>query len=312
VDEILKFGSADRYSQLFKMTLRTAHLCVFEADLERHWCTVFENAEAIFGVSGKELLKRIHPLESFSPENHWKAVADSLASAQDAPALAGMFWDVLRGKPSACQVRLRTGETSDVWCRVSAAPVLQDGRAVKMIGVLSDISDLQMRMEQLENASQMDSFTGLYNKCYFEKRAKSILNREGGRHALLLFDLDNFKAVNDTLGHQEGDHILISVARNLRAMFRRTDVIGRFGGDEFIVLLRDFSDGNTLRSKLDLLTRASDHRCRVTKSIGVSLCPENGTDFNELLKKADVALYYAKRTKSTYTLYSEIPPVNAS
>lgn len=155
----------------------------------------------------------------------------------------------------------------------------------------------------LEKLSVLDRFTGLYNRTYAEQCINNILASSFGQiHALVVIDLDNFKAINDTFGHSAGDVVLKSVADNLKKLFRKSDIIARFGGNEFIIFLKDIKGEQDLELKLSCLLQ-SDNRYNVTKSMGVALTSQNGESFSDLFKKADYALYRAKKIGNTYTIF---------
>ena len=119
-------------------------------------------------------------------------------------------------------------------------------------------------------------------------------------------DIDNFKKFNDTYGHHEGDRIILGVARHIKNVFRREDIAGRFGGDEFIILVREIDGTRGLRKRLKDMTYLMIEGAACTNSVGVSLYPQDGKSFQELFKKADMALYQAKIQKERFKFYSEI------
>lgn len=126
-------------------------------------------------------------------------------------------------------------------------------------------------------------------------------NRNQSKFAVLFLDLDHFKNVNDTLGHNVGDDLLVSVAKKLTSLLRDNDVISRIGGDEFIIILNDFNDSSTLEQVIIKILDAfhhewviKDHFLRLSVSIGVAIYPDDSKEINELMKFADIAMYKAK------------------
>ena len=118
---------------------------------------------------------------------------------------------------------------------------------------------------------------------------------------MLAIDIDNFKGVNDNLGHLVGDKVLIDAANKFKKIFRKTDIIGRFGGDEFVIFIKDVPSQefienkaseilNSIRSKVN-----NNDKCKISASVGIALCPAHGLDFHELYKNADDALYFSKK-----------------
>ena len=171
----------------------------------------------------------------------------------------------------------------------------------------------------LDAKARTDQLTGILNKQSFEETVRSRIDSSLPieKHALLILDLDNFKGVNDTLGHAYGDKVLTKTGSILRAAFSTEDFLGRIGGDEFSVLVNYSGDeelpyADYVRSKCEEICRvfrsnytgdSSDYK--VSASIGVALFPEHGSTFEELYKAADHALYRSKnKGKDTYTIYS--------
>ena len=154
--------------------------------------------------------------------------------------------------------------------------------------------------------AERDFLTGLPNRALLADRlAQSIelAHRHGTRVALMFLDLDNFKEINDSLGHTMGDRLLQSVATRLQACLRGSDTVSRQGGDEFLVLLTEVTSALGTDVIADKIKRAmaephliGNHQIRVTLSIGISLYPDDGKDVGSLLSHADTAMYFAKRS----------------
>ena len=159
--------------------------------------------------------------------------------------------------------------------------------------------------ERLAFQAQHDVLTGLPNRLLFQDRVQqAILRAQRNRKkvAVLWFDLDRFKQINDTLGHRVGDELLCEVSRRLRASLRESDTAARIGGDELVVLaadLEDRADVEIIAHKIQRSLRAplviSGHDIKVTASVGISLFPEDGSDPANLMRNADLAMYQAKR-----------------
>ncbi len=171
----------------------------------------------------------------------------------------------------------------------------------------------------LDSKAHKDLLTGLLNKRSFEETAGSALSSSLSLspRAIILLDLDNFKGVNDTLGHSYGDKVLENVGEILRRTFSDEDYLGRIGGDEFAVFLNSAPKNKDIREyvteKCDQLCEefrnnytGSDGSYKISGSIGVTLFPADGREYPELYSKADTALYHSKKVgKDTYTFYSE-------
>jgi diguanylate cyclase (GGDEF)-like protein/PAS domain S-box-containing protein len=165
-----------------------------------------------------------------------------------------------------------------------------------------DITERRQAAEKIEHLARYDSLTGLPNRVRFQDDLESLIAGRSRRHyALLFIDLDQFKKVNDTLGHPFGDALLCQVADRLRHILNPTNIVARFGGDEFVVLqpllhsTRDAAE--TAQRIIDTLSEiyeVNGHQIVIGASIGIGLMPEHGDTFDQILKCADMALYRAK------------------
>lgn len=171
------------------------------------------------------------------------------------------------------------------------------------------------KSEELQSKAETDLLTGLLNKIATEKRIQEYIDGEGSESSGMLFvlDIDNFKKINDTMGHAFGDQVLSTLGIRLRNQFRVSDIIGRIGGDEFIVYLKNINDEDARQREANRVIeffkdfRAGDYvKYSATASIGVSLYPQDGSSFEELYKAADKGVYLAKqRGKNQLAFYSE-------
>ncbi len=168
--------------------------------------------------------------------------------------------------------------------------------------LLRDI-DTQKREEiNLKDQLRTDTLTGVLNRGAFVEAAEALFHETGisGQHALVMVDVDHFKHINDNFGHNYGDRVLIRVCNALRAALRADDLVGRIGGDEFVLLLKNVLSRNALQAKLDNLREQLCQRISsetiVSCSFGAASCPRDGATFEELYVKADLALYAAKES----------------
>ncbi|MEG2482532.1 MAG: diguanylate cyclase [Lachnospiraceae bacterium] len=215
---------------------------------------------------------------------------------------------------STAEFRIKKSDGSFLWCRVSSTAVHdKDGRISRVVGVIEDIDAAKKELSKVIEIAQHDPLTGLYNKGTTEYLMKQYISTSREPAVLLMIDIDNFKQVNDSLGHKSGDVVLIGIANKLKELFQETDIVGRIGGDEFVALLNGWKLGYELEHKLAEIAavfRVSfeqiDVKCDITCSIGVALFPKDGTTFSELFHKADMALYYVKQNgKDSYLIYNE-------
>jgi len=167
-----------------------------------------------------------------------------------------------------------------------------------------DIHQQKTRELALKRKAEHDSLTGLLNKEHTERLLQNFLTDQSSdeKHGLMVIDLDNFKSVNDTFGHQKGDMVLAELGRLLYETFRSTDIIGRVGGDEFVVFLKNVTSMtktvDLARNLCSLVTsqfNTFDQNFSISSSVGISEFPEDGKTYEELFRKADIALYEAKR-----------------
>lgn len=203
------------------------------------------------------------------------------------------------------------------WMRINARIFYwASNQSIRMITYRQNIDAEKKREIMLLEKSQMDSLTGLYNKRTTEDMISAILCKDASnklRHAFIVFDIDNFKYINDTFGHTFGDSVIIEFAEELRSQFRDSDIVGRIGGDEFAAFMRDFHDIDSVINKLDRfcskLSRKDFGKTNsyyISTSIGVSLFPDHGNSYRELYEKADQALYYTKgHGKGSYCIFSK-------
>lgn len=172
------------------------------------------------------------------------------------------------------------------------------------IASLVDISEQKATEEEIRHIAHHDALTGLPNRLHLNihlAQSLPLAKRQHQQIALMFIDLDRFKAINDTLGHDTGDGLLVEVAQRLRGCVRESDVVARLGGDEFVVVLHDIHERNGIQSIADkILTRLAlpytigAHQINSSPSIGISLYPQDGQDAETIIKNADCAMYHAK------------------
>lgn len=222
------------------------------------------------------------------------------------------------------EVRLRKSNGSPWWALISIKPLAFENGDAMLIWAY-DITELHQAREQLSLFANHDVLTTLPNRRYFELAAQRYLahaKRHDLRGALLYFDLDGFKTVNDTYGHATGDQLLQIASEHIRQRLRETDFIARLGGDEFAVLVENFpinhSDINyfarELISLVELSARTVCPDIPVSASVGVALFDASGPTLSELMEFADAAMYRAKRQgKNTVCINAPgTPPVDVS
>lgn len=228
-------------------------------------------------------------------------------------SLEGVINQFIQGETKlTMECRLCGKDGSCLWVLFTVS-LIEDTHDVWGIAYVKNIDSQKRRELSLREKAERDSLSGLYNKGMTESLISEFLeNQAGGIHALLILDVDNFKQINDTKGHQAGDSVLARLSGILRRIFRSADIVGRIGGDEFLVLLKDIGSGEMAARKAREVCRAlcvcvgPEEREFCSVSVGIAMYPQHGTCFSELYRKADTALYQAKYSgKNRYVLYEE-------
>ncbi|WP_297426829.1 sensor domain-containing diguanylate cyclase [Clostridium sp.] len=169
--------------------------------------------------------------------------------------------------------------------------------------------------KELEKINQRDSLLGIYNRKYFYERIeKNEINKENDKFAIVMIDIDDFKKINDTYGHQFGDKILINTANIVRNGIDEDDILARYGGEEFILYIPNFESEESVYNKIEAIRKTLENskvsfngeQKSVTASFGISFFPLNGTDLNDLINKADELLYRAKKSGKNRVLSGNI------
>lgn len=208
--------------------------------------------------------------------------------------------------------RNKDGEIFPEWLTISTVKN-QKGEVTNYIGVFTDITARKKSEERLRYLATHDPLTDLPNRDLFQDRLNHALaraRRTRKEAAVLLLDLDDFKAINDTLGHSIGDRLLQIVAKRLKACLRKSDTVARIGGDEFTFILEQIPNTNVcvvVAKKIHQALAApfliGDHKISISASIGISIFPDHGLDPETLLSNADSAMYLSKNTGNSYTFY---------
>ena len=201
-------------------------------------------------------------------------------------------------------VTQKNGQTFPAGTRINRVDDPQSGLPAHYVWILADITERKEAEDRMRHIAQTDALTGLPNRMALLMRLAQILpdaRRHQWKVAMMFLDLDRFKTINDTLGHQVGDELLREVACRLSRLVRESDFVARLGGDEFVIILPAIStpaDAATVASKitatLSTPIEADGHELHTSPSIGISIFPDDGTDGNTILKNADTAMYHAK------------------
>ena len=202
------------------------------------------------------------------------------------------------------------------WNELTVGPVRDaDGKVTHFIGITNDITERKRYEEQLERQNNQDGLTGLASRILLNDRVRQAIayaTREERSVAMLFIDLDHFKRINDSLGHPVGDAVLREVASRMQAQLRERDTLARLGGDEFVAVLSDATNASDASHTAAKLLRALEapvtvdgREMDIAASIGISVYPNDGKDYETLLRNADTAMYRAKEAgRNTFRFYT--------
>lgn len=244
---------------------------------------------------------------------HWQILSE------DKVKLLKAFYDIRKAKEqTSITIKLKNKNTNRyVWCEIKLFPILGNGLdVISVLGIIRNVDDIVLEREKLIEQTKLDPLTNLYNKKAFMELSKEALqNLPNQNHAIVFIDLDNFKSLNDTLGHMVGDKAIIDTAEKLKVIFSNYDIISRFGGDEFCVFVKNIPYG-TLYDKVGWLVEKlkatycetdGNKKVSITCSVGVCCTDLYGTNYEELLHNADVALYVSKMNgRNRFTFMRDI------
>ncbi len=229
------------------------------------------------------------------------------------------YRSVFRGlltSPKNETIEYRTNRFDEdyTWYQLNLTSLLgPEGYVTRIVGRMINIHDKKLKELDLMLRAEKDALTGLYNKGATKQLIENAIqeSKKDTLNALMIIDLDNFKEVNDLMGHAQGDQVLVDTADALNEIFKGGDIVGRIGGDEFVVFMKNLkaiSNADILAGKVVRGVNYSfdyeDRQIQVTCSVGVAIFPYHGTEYEELFNKADKAVYTAKANgKCGYRIY---------
>jgi len=294
-------------------------------EAERRYRSLFDNAiEGIFRTTpdGRYLdanpaLARIYGFAT--PQELVASLRDIKSQLYVDPGRREEFMRIVkaRGEISGFESRVFRKNGDAIWISENARAVFDDdGRVLHYEGTVEDITERRHNQARIEQQANYDALTGLANRSLLNDRLQQAIYTAasyGARLAVVFVDLDRFKFVNDTLGHDVGDRLLQVMAERLTAAVAETDTVARLGGDEFVLLLHGHAGQDTVATVLERLLptiaaplRYGQSDLEVTCSIGVALYPDDGSDPATLLKHADSAMYRAKEQgRNNFQFFTE-------
>ncbi len=252
-------------------------------------------AESLFGYS-RDDARGLNLIDAFTPKPHQDEMAWKITKVLTSGVLKESIETEAYGFDGSRHIML--------W-NINRLHGEEEDESPQIILIGQDITEIRETQDKLHYLAHYDALTGTANRRLFDDRCRQAIEgalRYGHQTALISLDVDHFKRINDTLGHDAGDELLKEIAQRLRDSVRREDTIARLGGDEFAVLLNKVTgiEGceRAARNILDAITqpvRIPSGELVITSSIGITLAPEDGTEYEELLKNADMAMYRAKK-----------------
>lgn len=272
---------------------------LFEWNIKENWIQFSNNISKTFNIDGNIKIffsgditgKKIYPKDYKKVELVLKDILDGVEFTE-------------------CEIRIKDVTNDYCWYRFRTTTIFDSyQRPFRVVGIIINIDNEVKQSKLLLKQAQEDSLTGLKNRITVQQEIQNyLINHEFG--ALFLIDIDNFKVINDMKGHLVGDAVLINIANKMKQIFSDDYVIGRIGGDEFLVFVNS-NDIDQLSNQANLLLESFNRMSildgvKISCSIGIALVPQNGKTFNEIYQKADHALYYVKnKGKNQYAYYND-------
>jgi diguanylate cyclase (GGDEF)-like protein/PAS domain S-box-containing protein len=289
--DLREHPAADECSRLWHSVLQNTAEGIMICDASARIVAVNPAFERITGYSERDVTGRT-PRFLHSGRHGSTFYAEMWRRVLDTGRWGGEIWN-----------RRRNGEVYAEWLTLNAVLGAQ-GKVTHYVGVFSDITDDKTREERLRRLTLFDALTELPNRAYLMQRlerATEVATREHGALAVLFMDLDRFKEINDSLGHDAGDALLRTISARIRTVVRHSDTVARVGGDEFVIVLEKLRDADdAAHVAQELLAAASrpltvgGQEVALSACIGISLHPADGVSPGDLLRNADTAMHQAK------------------
>ena len=284
------------------------HDAVLSTDLQGNLISWNRGAELLFGYQKDEIISK--NIKMFHLKEDWEIAKKNLDS-------------ILENAEYEEEFRLITKSKKIIYAHLSLSQLKdENGKLIGLVGYVRDITERAKAMKKLEKQKNMlhhqayhDALTGLPNRLLFQDRLQQSIEkakRSKTKIALFFIDLDRFKEINDTLGHETGDEVLKIVTSRLKLVIRKEDTLARLGGDEFIIIIEQLPHEQSATLMAEKILNSlkepiiiDSHTLYVSSSIGISLYPQDGNEYTHLLKYADTAMYKAKNEgRNNFQFYS--------
>lgn len=303
-------GTSSFYCIIVDTTVRKQAQDDLKMSLERHKIIIDQTDDIIFEWNIKE--------DQFLFSNNWRKKFGydplyTLTSSEictkshlhpdDAKKFYQLLMDVKKGIPyMEKEIRIQKTDGSYLWCNTRITTQFDECRKpISAVGVFIDIDSVKRTSEKLLEKAERDPLTNLYNKTTVQSLIEKSLT-SNNNHAMMIIDIDNFKYINDSMGHLFGDAFLCEVASHIQENVDEHDIVGRIGGDEFIVFIKDITCAQDVEKRAEKILNVFHNieikeiaQQHISSSIGIAVYPRHGTDFFQLYRNADYTLYEAKK-----------------
>ncbi|MBB5226938.1 diguanylate cyclase [Treponema ruminis] len=307
-----KNTSIEKDNERLTIANAQAQTLIFEYDVPRHQITFSGDTQFILGTEQK-----VYPIDFIRAEYYKRIHNDDKKVMTELKRTIENALSEFTG-----EFRYKNFTDNEyIWLRISGSLIdKEDGSGKKFIGTITNVNSQVLHEQELKSIAERDKLTGLLNKAAMEQHSRNILTGDNKqRSVLFIIDLDNFKKVNDTLGHLIGDMAIVDAGKKLSLIFSEKDFISRFGGDEFCILMR-FSKNLSDEEISRIIIEKAQNLCiflredyfdektviSVSASVGIAFYPENGSNYEELFAAADSALYKVKESgKNGYRFFGK-------
>jgi len=301
------------------LTERKKMIKELEASRQRLQSLFIHNPDGVYSLDCKGFITEVNPfLESmlgYSKEELVHMTFQPIIDSKDLDRAKEMFIKTVKGQSQSDEIIIirKNGEKIPVY--ITEFPIIVENEIIGVYGIAKDISKLKDAQIKMTELAFTDQLTRLPNRTWFYKEFENLMERAKKNEyssALFQVDIDNFKIINDTLGHHTGDLFLRKVADRVKNSFRKNDLIARMGGDEFIIVQENLPE-EEVRRMAELILKemtkpilVNGHEIVTSISIGISLFNNYTDDFETLLKQADFAMYSAKeKGKNNYQFFTD-------
>lgn len=276
----------------YKIAIEQSETLIFEYLIVNNHLTIPTKMRTLFGIP---------KTMNYTPEQ-W--ITSGTVPTNNQAEMLNLFTAIRKGTSQlALSTVLLDRDGIENWYDIYLTTIFDsNGRPQRAIGKIVNVEHQRQHTLKLMSDAQLDPMTRLYNKKATQELIEATLLDDTHMHAFILIDIDDFKTINDSFGHQKGDEAICGVANILRNSCRESDIVGRIGGDEFVVFLKNVQSRENIERKAQLICEGfgsyylTQTNHKVSGSIGIAIAPTHGTKFQQLYENADTAMYHAKKS----------------